>query len=108
MKPTNDVKIKDLVLVGGGHSHAMALKMLGMKPIPGVQITLIARDIDTPYSGMLPGYVEGLYEKDECYIDLNRLCRFADARLLHCSACQLDTVNKVRRARTYLSYYTLK
>jgi selenide, water dikinase len=100
MKSASNIKIKDLVLVGGGHSHAMALKMLGMEPIPGVQITLIARDIDTPYSGMLPGYIEGIYTKDECYIDLNRLCRFADARLLHCSACKLDTVHKVRYARS--------
>jgi selenide,water dikinase len=68
---------RHLVLVGGGHSHVILLKMLGMNPIPGLHVTMISPEISTPYSGMLPGLIAGHYARDEVYIDLVPLCRFA-------------------------------
>ena len=67
---------KQLVLAGGGHGHALVLRLWAMHPKrrpPGL-ITLVSRHSSAPYSGMVPGLVAGLYSPEECAIDLRRLC----------------------------------
>lgn len=84
---------KHLVLVGGGHSHAIALRMFGMKPLPGLRLTLINPTLDTPYSGMLPGHIAGFYSRQECHIDLQKLANFAQAQLYLDRVVDLDLNN---------------
>jgi len=106
MKSSTGPVLRDLVLVGGGHSHVVVLRMFAMRPEPGVRLTLVCTDVDTPYSGMLPGYVAGHYEFDEVHIDLLRLCAFAGARFVHAEVTGIDRENReiLLRGRPALPY----
>ena len=86
--------VSDLVLIGGGHAHALVLRMWAMNPMPGVRLTLINPAPVTPYTGMLPGHIAGHYSRPEMMIDLVRLCRFANARLILDSATAIDPATK--------------
>lgn len=89
---------RDLVLLGGGHSHVAVLRRFGMKPLPGARLTLISNTSAAPYSGMLPGHIAGHYTRDEMQIELGPLCRFAGARFLEDEVTGLDLAG--RRVRT--------
>jgi selenide,water dikinase len=84
----------DIVLVGGGHAHVYVLKAFAMRPEPGVRLTLVARDLETPYSGMLPGVVAGLYTREQAEIDLLRLAAATGTRLIHAETIGLDRGHK--------------
>lgn len=82
--------MRRLVLIGGGHAHVHVLKQFGERPLPDAAVTLVGRDIETPYSGMIPGFVAGRYTFEECHIDLARLCQRARTRLVHAEATGID------------------
>lgn len=85
---------REIVLVGGGHTHALTLRMWGMKPVAGVRLTLISPQATTAYSGMLPGFVAGHYPRAALDIDLVRLAHFAGARLILARASGIDRVRR--------------
>jgi selenide,water dikinase len=85
---------RDLVLIGGGHTHALILRMWGMNPLPGARVTVIDPNPTVAYSGMLPGFVAGHYDRDDLSIDLMRLARFAGARVILGRAEAIDLATR--------------
>ena len=91
-----------LVLVGGGHAHVEVLRRLAAPPSttagsppparPFSSLTLITPAPTTPYSGMLPGVVEGLYAPGDALIDVAALAAAVPGgRVLLGKAAALDT-----------------
>lgn len=82
--------MQHLVLVGGGHSHAIALKQFARHPLANLRLTLISDTTHTPYSGMLPGYLAGFYSYEQTHIDLKALAKSAQAEFYLDKAIGLD------------------
>ena len=82
--------MKRLVLLGGGHSHVEVLRRFGAAPLPGTELVLASPYPDSPYSGMLPGWIAGHYARDDCHIDLLSLTRFARCRFVPSACHRLD------------------
>jgi selenide,water dikinase len=91
---TNEV-LKSVVLIGGGHSHALVLNALKAAPLQGASVTVINPGKTAPYSGMLPGFVAGHYTRQELDIDLAALCQKVGARLMDGKAIAMDPKRRV-------------
>ncbi|MDC1383514.1 selenide, water dikinase SelD [Candidatus Puniceispirillum sp.] len=90
MKKPSTPTLGELVFLGGGHAQVSAIKNFAMFPVPGLRLTIVTSDYLTPYSGMLPGYVEGKWNDDEIHIDLAHLAQFAGARLVVSTCTGID------------------
>ena len=80
----------DIVLLGAGHAHVEVLRRFARQPEPGIRLTLIGREPETPYSGMLPGLLRGDYGYLQAHIDLAPLAAAANARLILAEATAID------------------
>jgi selenide,water dikinase len=91
MQKVGQADMWDVVLVGAGHAHVEVLRQFGERPpLPGLRLTLITPDVHTPYSGMLPGLVNGRYRFEEAHIDTGPLARFAGAGVHYRAAVGID------------------
>ncbi len=99
-------KAKSIVLIGGGHTHALVLRALTMNPVEDAAITLINPSPKAPYTGMLPGYVAGHYDRNDVEIDLVKLARAAGASIILDEVTHIDpSAQKIElRARESISF----
>lgn len=86
---------KSLVLVGAGHTHALALLRLREKDLSQTDITVIDPKDRAVYSGMLPGFIAGHYTRDELDIDVEKLTSPLGGRFIHQPAKALDPHRQV-------------
>lgn len=90
IEPAAGARRHEIVLVGGGHTHVQILTAFAANPEPGCRLTLVTDRLLTPYSGMLPGHIAGLYDHADMHIDLARLALATGARLIHAPAEGID------------------
>jgi pyridine nucleotide-disulfide oxidoreductase family protein len=88
-----------LVLIGGGHAHAQVLldwrnwqaqHGSSHANTPAPQISLITPFELAPYSGMIPGWIAGHFDWEECCVNFAHLCKIAGARLHLGEVASLD------------------
>ena len=87
--------MKRLLLVGAGHAHAQVLQDWAAAPLPGVALTVVSPAPLAPYSGMVPGWLAGVYRYEQCCIDFAVLARAAGARFVAGEVVALDTAQRV-------------
>jgi selenide, water dikinase len=80
-----------LVLVGAGHAHLFVLEALARGRFPPARVTLVAPHPRHLYSGMVSGFIGGLYGIDDLSFDLPSLAAAADAAYIRGNALRLDT-----------------
>jgi len=84
--------MKRLLLLGGGHAHVKVLADLAQRPLAGWAVQLVSPYRRQIYSGMLPGWIAGHYQIDDCALSLDRLCRAAGVDFLETAGTALDPV----------------
>lgn len=82
-----------IILAGGGHAHLAVLADWANEPLPQTRRWLVTSSRFTAYSGMLPGWMAGIYRADDLLIDLAPLAQRAGATLVLAEAAALDAEN---------------
>ncbi|MBM7554357.1 NAD(P)/FAD-dependent oxidoreductase [Thalassobacillus pellis] len=66
-----------MILVGGGNAHLQVLQKLLEEHSQNVEVLLISPSSRSYFSGMLAGFAEGIYTKEQISFDLRSLCKRA-------------------------------
>ena len=80
-----------LLLLGGGHAHAVVLLKFRQFVSKELQVTLVNPGPVHTYSGMVPGVIAGHYAPAEAQIDLAQLAARAGVELVQDRVSSLDT-----------------
>ncbi|WP_166821446.1 FAD-dependent oxidoreductase [Thalassoroseus pseudoceratinae] len=81
---------RQIVLIGGGHTHLHIVNAWQKNPIPRTELTLVSPFDHSTYSGMLPGVLAGQYDDADMKIDLRRLTERCHVNLITSPMSGLD------------------
>ena len=87
---------KHLVLVGGGHAQIHVFEGFAADPPPGLRVTVVVDRPTAMYSGMVPGYVAGMYQAEELALDVPSWVERMGAELRIDAAVGLDPAEYAR------------
>src|ERR1700709_1112375 len=79
-----------LLLAGAGHAHLEILRRLILEPLPEVELTVISPGPLPHYSGMVPGYLQGIYREEEIAVRVPDLVARAKGRFVRGPAAGVD------------------
>ncbi len=79
-----------LVLAGLGHAHLFVLEAVAKGRFPRCDVIVCTGEPMHVYSGMVPGWLEGVYERPDLTIDVAALCARAGATLMSHHVTALD------------------
>lgn len=83
-----------MVLVGGGHAHALVLAAWARRPLPGVQGVVVVDRRTATYSGLAPAVLAGEVPRDVLQIDIAGLAEAAGFRLVEDALDRVDAGGK--------------
>ncbi|NNF25941.1 MAG: FAD-dependent oxidoreductase [Gemmatimonadetes bacterium] len=81
--------------MGAGHAHAIVLERWAKSERPDADITVVTNGETTLYSGMIPGWIAGEYERSELELDARLMARRAGASLVIDRVASVDAVERV-------------
>ena len=87
--------MKRLILAGGGHGHINILKKLIKSPMKDIDITLITDFGKQYYSGMLSGFIEGIYSEEEISFDVRELSKKANVNYVEEKIISIDKNKRI-------------
>ncbi|MGC6391716.1 MAG: selenide, water dikinase SelD [Alphaproteobacteria bacterium] len=99
----------DIIFAGAGHANMLALKMLAMNPTHNNRLTLVSRTSYAAYSGMVPGYLAGVYDLAEIMINLPAFCARTNVRFINAIVTEVRTTDNtlILRDRPSLEFDVL-
>ena len=83
-----------LVLLGGGHAHALVLLKFRDFVSKNLDVVLVNEGPIHIYSGMVPGVIAGHYAAADALIDLARLAKGAGAQFMQGRVQRIDPASK--------------